>query len=99
MKYLAMSRQRLIFAPNKKDDAMKNLESKYSEQVISKAKKQDDIYSKTIPDIESKTTSDIISTAKKAKGANDIVALAGAFSACKVDDWKLEKEHYLKSSI
>lgn len=73
MKYLAMSRQRPIFAPNKKDDAMKNLESKYSEQVLS--------------------------TAKKAKGANDIVAIAGAFSACKVDDWKLEKEHYLKSSI
>ena len=66
-----MSRQRLIFAQNKKDDAMKNLESKYSEQVLSKA--------------------------KKAKGNDNIVALAGAFSECNIDDWKLEKEHYLQS--
>gem|GEM_PF-6968633 len=50
---------------------MKNLESKYSEQVLSKA--------------------------KNAKGNDNIVALTGAFSECNIDDWKLEKGHYLQS--
>jgi len=78
---------------------MSNIESKYSEQVMSRMQVQNDIYSKTVLDIESKTTADIISIAKKTDGANEIVALAGAFSACKVKDWKTEKESCLKDSL
>lgn len=55
-----------------------------------------DIISKSDFLPQSKSDFHPISIAKNAPGAADIVAMAGAFSACKLgDDWKQEVAGYL----
>lgn len=45
------------------------------------------------------TELNVVSIAKQAPGASDIIAASGAFSACKVSNWKASKESILRNSF
>lgn len=74
------------------------MESKYQGSEIRSEINARDIASITSNRIISQTDFNPISIARNAPGADEIVALAGAFSACKVRDWKAEKEQYLRTN-
>lgn len=78
---------------------MNNVTSKYNSVITSKLTALQDIISKTTHDVVSKTDQDIISLAKKAEGADDVLALQGVFSACRTDEWKEAKRESLESKL
>ena len=73
-----------------------NVKSQYTCNITSITGSVRDITSTIDLNVESKSTLDIVSLAKKADGAGEIMALAGAFGACHVDNWKAEKSNYLR---
>lgn len=72
---------------------MNNMESKYTGEIKSQTASTTGITSKSKLNITSKATLDITSKTElnvtsSAKSVSEIEALAGAFSACKIDNWK-----------
>lgn len=78
---------------------MADINSVHNDMEVKSITTSNDIVTKTDFHPESKSGFSPISIASTAAGAADIVALAGAFSSCQVEDWKEMKESYLKSSL
>lgn len=80
---------------------MANTKSIYEGTVITSQSTATEINSRyNGGDVTSKSDLNIVSIARKAAGASEILALAGAFSACSVGtDWKHAKESYLKERL
>lgn len=78
---------------------MKTIESKIDNLDITSVSPITDVTSKSSFHPTSKTDFNPISIAAQADGANDIVALAGAFAECKVRDWKNAKTNYLTEHL
>ena len=78
---------------------MEDVQSKYTGNVVSVTTTAVDISSKAKLDVISQTNSTIMSMACKAPGAENIIAMAGAFKGCILDDWKKEKEQILRNQI
>ena len=78
---------------------MEEVNSKYTGNITSSTTTLSGITSKKELDIQSKTELNVVSIAKQAPGASDIIAASGAFSACKVSNWKASKESILRNSL
>ena len=76
---------------------MTDIQSKYNGEIVSKDETLAAISSKTESKITSTARSSLSSSVMNTQGASDIVAMAGAFSKCRVGDWKQAKEMSLKS--
>lgn len=71
---------------NKANQIMiKDVESKYKGKILSETDSIVNLTSKSSLNIHSKTEKQVLADARKAKGADEIIALAGVFSKCRKD--------------